>query len=51
MGVKTYSNVDDLKTAIKAAWADLDEEVIRGSCRSVRKRLDAVVKANGGYCE
>ncbi|XP_059096817.1 uncharacterized protein LOC131891306 [Tigriopus californicus] len=51
VGVKTYSNVEDLKVALLAAWADLDEEVIRRSCGAARKRLNVVIKAKGGYCE
>ena len=43
--VKTYHNVDDLKQALQAAWADLDAKVISGPCKDVK-----ILQKEVGYC-
>ena len=51
MRVKIYPNVEVLKVAIEAAWADLDPDVICAACGAAKKRLNAIVAAKGSYIE
>ena len=51
IGAKKYPTVASLKRALKAAWADLDPELIRKCCADSRRRFEAVVEADGGYFE
>ena len=40
-----------IEATIQVAWDDLDPEMIRNICLHAHKRMEAVVKASGGYVE
>ncbi len=42
------NNADDLKAAIKAAWASITPEQYHGLIASISRRIDAVIHAKGG---
>ena len=46
-----YPNKKALIKALMKAWDDLSSETIRTTCVSVPKRLEAMVKNEGGYVE
>ena len=41
--------LDSLKAAIQSVWKELDQQVVRRSCASVRARLRFMIKARGGH--
>ena len=49
LGDKRYRNKEQLKNAILAEWNQIDPEYTRKLVESMPKRLEAVVKANGGH--
>ena len=51
VGSKNYRNKAALITALKAAWADLSEELVRKICASATGRFKAVVQNKGYYVE
>ena len=48
---KTHRNLDSLKRSLVTAWDDIDADTIRACSENAHKRLEAVVKAEGGYIE
>ena len=44
-----HPNVDTLKKSVNREWAAMTPEYIRSVCSSFRKRLVAIVNAEGGY--
>ena len=48
---KPHSNLDSLKCSLIKEWNDIDPEIIRACSKNAHKRLEAVVRANGGYIE
>lgn len=46
-----HPNVTSLQTAIEAAFANLDKEVLQRACERFRKRILAVIQTEGGYIE
>ena len=47
----SHKNIADLKASICQAWEAMEEEYVVKVCRRFRPRLEAVVKAKGGYIE
>lgn len=48
---KPHSSVPALKTAITKFWNSMDAEYIKKTCGAFRRRLEGVIKANGGHIE
>ena len=48
---KTHSSVTALKRSILAAWDSMSDEYIRKVCSTFRRRVQAVVDADGGFIE
>ena len=46
-----HRNVDDLKTSILREWDNLSKDFIVNSCKSFRRRIEAIVEAEGGHIE
>ena len=51
MGGKIFPNKAALMTALKAAWADLSEDLVRKICASAPGQFKAVVQNKGYYVE
>lgn len=51
LGKKTYRSVKQLKAALKRAWASITYDELAAIIGNFRKRLQACIKANGGYFE
>jgi len=47
--VTNISNVTSLRTAIEAAFADIDNATLQRACECFRSRIEAVIEADGGY--
>ncbi|QQP58172.1 Uncharacterized protein FKW44_003403, partial [Caligus rogercresseyi] len=43
-----HPNVDALKATIRTEWDNMSEEFLINSCKSFRRRVEAVIKAEGG---
>ena len=48
---KPHKNLDSLKCSVFTAWDDIDADTIRACSENTHKRLEAVVKAEGGYID
>ena len=48
---KPHKNLESLKCSLIKAWDDIDADMVRACNRNAHERLEAVVKANGGYIE
>ncbi|XP_032682253.1 uncharacterized protein LOC116849323 isoform X2 [Odontomachus brunneus] len=46
-----HPNVTSLQTAIEAAFANIDKDALQRACQRFRMRIEAVIKAKGGYIE
>jgi len=46
-----HSNVTSLRTAIEAAFADIDSATLQCACELFRSRIEAVIEVDGGYIE
>ncbi|QQP39553.1 Putative transposable element [Caligus rogercresseyi] len=46
-----HPNIATLKAAVNQEWAGMDEDFVVKICQAFRKRLMAIVAANGGYIE
>ncbi|QQP51070.1 Uncharacterized protein FKW44_012286, partial [Caligus rogercresseyi] len=44
-----HPNVDALKATIRTEWDNMSEEFLINSCKSFRRRVEAVIKAEGGH--
>ena len=49
LGDKRYRNKEQLKNAIMTEWNQIDPEYTRKLVESMPRRLEAIVKANGGH--
>ena len=47
----SHPSVDALKGVIRREWAKMSSDFIVSSCRSVRRRVQAVIENNGGHIE
>lgn len=48
---RSHGSVASLEASIKLAWTKMSEEYISRVCQSFRRRLEAVIAANGGHIE
>ena len=48
---KPHKNLDSLKRSLVTAWDDIDADTVRACSEKAHRRLEAVVKAEGGYIE
>ena len=48
---KPHKNLDSLKCSLVTAWDDIDADTVRACSEKAHRRLEAVVKAEGGYIE
>jgi transposase len=48
---KPHSNITALKSSINKEWTAMDPEYIQTTCAGFRRRIEAVIKAGGGYFE
>lgn len=48
---KKYETVDALKIALRREWGKIPSDHIRAACEAFSDRLDAIIRANGGYIE
>ncbi len=46
-----HGSVDEMKAAVDLAWAQMSPDYIRATCIAFRKRLTAIVEAEGGRIE
>ncbi|QQP52037.1 Uncharacterized protein FKW44_004032, partial [Caligus rogercresseyi] len=46
----SHTSVEALKATITKEW-DMSEDIIKTSCASVRPRIEAIIRNNGGYIE
>ena len=46
---KPHSNVTSLRAAISKVWKAMDEDYIISTCASFRRRIEAVIEAEGGH--
>ncbi|XP_032687204.1 uncharacterized protein LOC116851661 [Odontomachus brunneus] len=46
-----HPNVTSLQTSIGAAFANIDKDALQRACQRFRMRIEAVIKAKGGYIE
>jgi len=46
-----HLNVTSLRTAIEAAFADIDSATLQRACERFRSRIEPVIEADGGYIE
>ena len=44
-----HPNVEALKSTVNKVWADMSEEYLIKVCKDFRRRLEAVIEANGGH--
>ncbi len=45
------SNITELRNRVSQAWTALEPDEVRTICRGFRRRLEAVVEAQGGYID
>ena len=48
---KPHKILESLKRSLLKAWDDIDADIKRASSKNSHKRLEAMVKADGGYIE
>ena len=48
---KPHKNLDSHKRSLVTAWDDIDADTVRACSEKAHRRLEAVVKAEGGYIE
>ena len=48
---KPHKNLDSLKRSLVTVWDDIDADTVRACSEKAHRRLEAVVKAKGGYIE
>ena len=48
---KSHKNLDSLKRSLVTAWDDINADTVRACSEKAHRRLEAVVKAEGGYIE
>ncbi|QQP49269.1 Putative transposable element, partial [Caligus rogercresseyi] len=46
-----HPNVEALKTAVDEEWNKMTTDYIKRTCSTFRKRIEAIIAANGGYIE
>ncbi|QQP40579.1 Putative transposable element [Caligus rogercresseyi] len=46
-----HPNVEALKTAVNEEWNRMTTDYIKRTCSTFRKRIEAIIAANGGYIE
>lgn len=46
-----HKDLDSLKCALKKAWNEIPQEVVRASAESFNERLKLLIKSKGGYFE
>ncbi|QQP48705.1 Uncharacterized protein FKW44_009100, partial [Caligus rogercresseyi] len=46
-----HASVDALKAAVEKEWAEMSVDFIVKTCKPFRPRIEAMLKANGGYFE
>jgi len=46
-----HLNVMSLRTAIEAAFADIDSAILQRACERFRSRIKIVIEVDGGYIE
>ena len=46
-----HRNVDSLKSAICEEWAAMSDEYVAKVCGSFRRRIEAIIEADGGHFE
>jgi len=46
-----HPNVTSLRTAIEAAFADINSATLQHACERFRSRIEAVIEADRGYIE
>jgi hypothetical protein len=46
-----HPNLDTMKATVDEHWASMDQAYIVATCQAFRKRLAAVIAADGGYIE
>ena len=46
-----HSNVESLKASVDREWAAMPEAYVVKTCRSFRRRLEAIIASNGGHFE
>ncbi|QQP51511.1 Uncharacterized protein FKW44_012900 [Caligus rogercresseyi] len=47
----SHTSVEALKTTITKEWDNMSEDFIKTSCASVRPRIEAIIRNNGGHIE
>ena len=47
----SHHNLESLKAAIKTEWANMSDRFVVDSCKSFRRRIEAVIANNGGHIE
>jgi transposase len=51
VSTKKYESVETLKAALRREWAKVPATHVRAACDAFIKRLDAIIRAKGGYIE
>ena len=51
VSTKKYEVVDALKIALRREWDRIPLHLIRAACEAFSDRLDAIIRAKGGYIE
>jgi len=51
VSTKKYETVDALKVALRREWNKIPLHYIRAACEAFSDRLDAIIRAKGGYIE
>jgi RecA-family ATPase len=46
-----HLNTNALKNAVNEEWDNLEEAYVINVCKAFRKRLEAIIAADGGYIE
>jgi hypothetical protein len=50
-GKSQHLNLESVKRSVSKAWNSMSADYIRKTCSKFRSRIEAVVKANGGYID
>jgi len=46
-----HANVEAMKASVNEHWDAMSEDFIRSTCRAFRRRIEAIIGANGGYID
>ena len=44
-----HSSIEDLKSSVQKEWKKMNKDYVIKVCESFRKRVEAVIAANGGH--